>query len=233
MDEVDEERKAAIILQTLQQQGEEKTEKESPNSSASATAKATHKAPTTTKATVEGIASTAIEKNTTTRQASVHNEEEVSWDARGDEESDIQSQILSEMSQHLQTEARKSIVYTQSIASSQGSGQKRKQQSLPLILKQAAITNWLQEMPSTLPQATTHTERSPVISSGAGAGTSSNSGSSVSSSSSQNYARHVESPTILQWGPLAQDGKMPLPTAVQVAQQLWQFHRCIEEQHQA
>lgn len=31
-DEVDEDREAAIILQTLQQQGEEKTEKESSNS---------------------------------------------------------------------------------------------------------------------------------------------------------------------------------------------------------
>ncbi len=35
-----------------------------------------------------------------------------------------------------------------------------------------------------------------------------------------------------QWGPHAQDGEMPPPTAVQVARQLWQFHGCTQEQHQ-
>lgn len=200
------------------------------NPCASATAKATPEATTTAKATVEGIAST-IEKDTTTRQASEHNEDEMLWNVQGDEESEVQSQILSEMSQRLQTDARKSIVYAQSIASSQGSGTKRKRQSLPLIPKQAAITNWLQEMPSTPPQATTPTKQSPVISSGAGAGTSVNS-SSVSSSNTQNHVSHTESLTILHWGPRVQDGEMPPPTAVQVARQLWQFHGCTEEQHQ-
>ena len=49
------------------------------NPCASATAKATPEATTTAKATVEGIALTTIEKNTTIRQASVHNKDEILW----------------------------------------------------------------------------------------------------------------------------------------------------------
>lgn len=51
----------------------------------------------------------------TIRQPSVHNKDEMSWNVQGDEESEIQSQILSEMSQRLQTETIKSIVYAQAI----------------------------------------------------------------------------------------------------------------------
>ncbi|KFZ25059.1 hypothetical protein V502_00463 [Pseudogymnoascus sp. VKM F-4520 (FW-2644)] len=226
-EEVDEEREAAIILQTLQQEGEEKTEKELSNSSA--TAKATLKAiTTTTKATVEGMASTTIEKDTAIRQPSVHNEDEMSWNVQGDEESEIQSQILSEMSQRLQTETIKSIVYAQATISPQGSGQKRKRQSLPLIPKQAAITNWLQEMPSTPPQGLTTPitiNSSSIPSSGA---------SASASISSQSYAQLIIDPTtpLVSWGSHIKDGEPPPPMAVQVARQLWQFHGCTEEQHQ-
>lgn len=142
------------------------------------------------------------------------------------------------MSQRLQTDTRKPIVYAQSIVNSQGSGNKRKRQSLPLIPKQAAITNWLQEMPNTPPRAATPIiDSSPVIISGASTGSGSGSGVSSSSGagggSTQSHVRPIEPATILQWGPQAQDGEMPPPTAVQVARQLWQFHGCTQEQHQA
>ncbi|KFZ07343.1 hypothetical protein V502_09868, partial [Pseudogymnoascus sp. VKM F-4520 (FW-2644)] len=128
------------------------------------------------------------------------------------------------MSQRLQTDTTKPIVYAQSIVSSQGSGNKRKRQSLPLIPKQAAITNWLQEMPNTPPRAATPIiDSSPVIISSS-ASTSSGAGGGASSSSTQSHVRPIEPATILQWGPQAQDGEMPPPTAVQVAQQLWQFY---------
>ena len=108
-DEVNEEREAAIILQALQQEGEETTERQSisrwariesyllllsimsstANPCASATSKATPEATTTAKATVEGIALTTIEKDTTIRQASVHDEDEILWNVQGDEESEV------------------------------------------------------------------------------------------------------------------------------------------------
>ncbi|OBT95972.1 hypothetical protein VE01_06682, partial [Pseudogymnoascus verrucosus] len=81
----------------------------------------------------------------------------------------------------------------------------------PLLKLQPLLKRPLKEMLSTPPQATTPAKQSPVISSGASASISVNSSSS---------------------GPQAQDGEMPLPTAVQVARQLWQFHGCTEEQHQ-
>ena len=67
------------------------------NPCASATAKATPEATTTAKATVEGIALTTIEKDTTIRQASVHDKDEMLWNVQGNKESKVQSQILSEM----------------------------------------------------------------------------------------------------------------------------------------
>jgi hypothetical protein len=47
------------------------------NPYASATTKATPKATTTTKATVKGIALTTIEKDTTIRQVSIYNKDEM------------------------------------------------------------------------------------------------------------------------------------------------------------